>query len=98
MSAAPDPSLKDVMRELQALDQKMTRLRDDVMTGVHNAHQYAELAKVALEKELKLQEQLKEETKSAETFNRLIALQVLLWVFVLLLLFGWWTKLSRRTW
>lgn len=90
--------MKDVLRHLQNMDNRLTTLQHDVMSQVNDARHSASIAKLALESEIRIQEQLKEETKSMETFNRLLVVQVTLWVFVLVLLFGWWTKLNRIAW
>ena len=76
----------------------MTSLQHEVMSQVNDSRQSATIAKLALESELRIQEQLREESKSMDTFNRILVLQVALWVFVLVLLFGWWTKLNRPLW
>jgi hypothetical protein len=96
MSLSAEPSMKDIVRHLQSLDSRLTSLQQEILSQVSDSRHSASLAKLALESELRIQEQLKEDTKSMETFNRLLAMQVALWVFVLVLLFGWWTKLNRR--
>jgi len=90
--------MKDVLRQLQAMDSRLTNLQHEVMAQVSDARQSASLAKLALESELRIQEQMKEDTKSIETFNRMLVIQVTLWVFVLVLLFGWWSKFNRVSW
>lgn len=98
MSFTSEPTMKDLIRHLQNMDSRLTSLQHEVMSQVSDARHSASIAKLALESEMRIQEQLKEETKSLETFNRLLVVQVTLWVFVLVLLFGWWTKLNRTVW
>lgn len=90
--------MKDLIRHLQNMDNRLTSLQHEVMSQVNDSRQSATIAKLALESELRIQEQLREESKSMDTFNRILVLQVALWVFVLVLLFGWWTKLNRPLW
>lgn len=84
------------MRQLQTLELKMASLQQELASQVSGSHQSVALAKLALESELRVQDQLKEDTKSIETFNRLLYMLVALWIFVFVLLVGWWTKLNRK--
>lgn len=98
MSATSETTMKDLVRQLHSMDARLASLQHEVMSQVSDSRHSASLAKLALESELRIQQQMKEDTKSLETFNRLLVAQVTLWVFVLVLLFGWWTKLSRTVW
>jgi hypothetical protein len=98
VSSGAEPTIKEVLRQLGHIDSKLSTLHHEVMAQVNESQHSTSLARLALESELRIHEQLKEDTMSMATFNRLLVIQITLWIFVLVLLFGWWSKLHLRAW
>lgn len=96
VSGGSEPPMKEVLRHLQNIENRLSTLQREVTIQAHDAQQSTSLARLALESELRIHEQLKEDTRSMATFNRLLTIQITLWIFVLVLLFGWWSRLHHR--